>query len=506
VALVINFLRSPNFNFVEMSDPGRIPFLGEEVSVANGIVSSWTRLGELSSLLLIVFLIDATIQLLRRGEKRRAGIAAAMLAFILGAAGVTSLTHAGVVTWPYVLSFGFLGVMVVMTYDLATDVARVAQLSRDLATSETALKEREGLLAVASVAPELAFWSWDAARDEVWMTANGRALRGLSAEEPLDFEKAMSCLHPEDREGHERAILESLETGGGFQRECRLLRPDGQVRWISSLGRAVAPGANGSRAVRGVSIDVTAHKLAEIETRQQRAEIAHLSRMTSVGELSGSIAHEINQPLAAILSNAQAAQRFLASNGGHPEEVREILEDIVREDKHAGEVIRRLRQFVRKGEESFEVLDPQGVIVDALRLLRTDLLDRGVLLDTDISPRLPPVKADRVQIQQVLINLVTNACDAMADVEPSRRRLVLRAEPSAEGMRVTVSDRGNGLPEGETDRIFEPFVTTKSHGMGLGLAVCRTIVGAHGGRLRASNNPEGGATFEFTIPSVEASA
>jgi C4-dicarboxylate-specific signal transduction histidine kinase len=101
---------------------------------------------------------------------------------------------------------------------------------------------------------------------------------------------------------------------------------------------------------------------------------------------------------------------------------------------------------------------------------------------------------------------VTNACDAMADVEPSRRRLVLRAEPSAEGMRVTVSDRGNGLPEGETDRIFEPFVTTKSHGMGLGLAVCRTIVGAHGGRLRASNNPEGGATFEFTIPSVEASA
>jgi signal transduction histidine kinase len=500
-ALLINFLRPPNLNFVEMHDPVRITFLGEEVSVANGIVSSWTRLGELNSLLLLVFLVDATVQLLRRGHRRRGAISAAIFAFVLGSAGVTSLTHAGVVTWPYALSFGFLGVMIVMTYDLSSEVLRSTRLSQQLATRETALRERDGQLALASAIPELTFWSWDAAKDEVWMTENGRRQRGYGPQQRPRLEDLVATLHPDDRDGFTRD-LRGLKPGERFHREHRIVAADGKTRWINAIGRAEADESGVAAGIHGVSIDVTARKLAEIESQRQRSEIAHLARLTTLGEFSGSLAHELSQPLAAILSNAQAAQRILSSNGEVPAQLKEILEDIVRDDKHAGEVIRRLRTFLKKGEGEFEILDPQQIIAEGLRLIRTDLLHRGVSVETEISPELPPIRADRVQIQQVLVNLVSNACDAMAQLEPGMRRLALRAEPDGTGIRISVADRGSGIPEGEQDRIFAPFVTTKDSGMGLGLAVCRTIVGSHGGRLWAANNPGGGATFAFTIPSA----
>jgi C4-dicarboxylate-specific signal transduction histidine kinase len=313
----------------------------------------------------------------------------------------------------------------------------------------------------------------------------------------------VSCLHPEDRDEYERAIWGSLDTGGGFQEEYRVLGADGRVRWISGIGRAESNG-NGAVHVRGVAIDITARKLAEIEAQQQRAELAHLSRVATLGELSGSLAHELNQPLTAILSNAQAAQRFLAK-GGDLAEVREILEDIVKEDKHAGEVIRRLRPLLKKGEVNLETLDLGEVIGDALRVVRSDLLHRGVSVDLQLPPEAPPVRADRVQIQQVLLNLLANSCDALAGLEPQRRRIVLRVDGSESGPHVTVSDQGPGLPA-DADRIFEPFVTTKPDGIGLGLAVCRSIVAAHGGKLWAANNPERGATFHFTIPASGAAS
>jgi len=220
-----------------------------------------------------------------------------------------------------------------------------------------------------------------------------------------------------------------------------------------------------------------------------------------LGELSGALAHELNQPLTAILSNAQAAQRFLAQGEGGLEEVREILKDIVEEDKHAGEVIGRLRRLLKKGEVHLQALDLDEVVQDALNLVRSDIVSHGVTVETEIAAELPPVRGDRVQIQQVLLNLVTNGYDAMAGVEGPERQLVVGAElADGAGVRVSVSDRGTGIPPGEIERIFEPFVTTKPHGMGLGLAVCRSILAAHGGRLWAVNNPGRGATFHFTLP------
>jgi len=303
-------------------------------------------------------------------------------------------------------------------------------------------------------------------------------------------------------------------------------RPDGDRRGIFAPDRTRAPDADGELfGLRGdgtefpievgvnqigsaagsfilsTIADLTARRRAELESRQQRDELAHLARVTMLGELSGSLAHELNQPLAAILANAQAAQRFLARGDFDADELRDILKDIVDEDKRAGEVIQRLRLLLKKGEISRQPLDLNEVVLDVLKIVRSDLVSRAVVVETDLEEGIPSVMADRVQVQQVLLNLLTNACDAMSDNGDEDRSVVVRTHAADDSaVRVSVVDRGAGISEGALGRIFEPFVTTKSHGMGLGLSVCRTIITAHGGALSAANNADRGARFEMTLP------
>jgi C4-dicarboxylate-specific signal transduction histidine kinase len=217
--------------------------------------------------------------------------------------------------------------------------------------------------------------------------------------------------------------------------------------------------------------------------------------------LSGSLAHELNQPLTSILSNAQAAQRFLSGNGSDLEEVREILADIVAEDKRAGEVIQRLRLFLKKGEVQQQELDLNDVVQEVLKIARTDLMHHRVVVDTGLAPALPKVTGDRVQLQQVILNLLVNACDAMTANDEDDRKLLVTTQADADrGVCVSVMDRGCGIPAERVDKVFEPFYTTKSHGTGLGLSICRTIVAAHAGKLSASNNADRGATFYLSLP------
>lgn len=247
-------------------------------------------------------------------------------------------------------------------------------------------------------------------------------------------------------------------------------------------------------------IDITERKQAERESAEQRNELAHLSRAAMLGELSGSLAHELNQPLAAILSNAQAAQRMLGRGTGNIDEFLEILKDIVEDDRRAGEVIKRLRALLRKDEAQHRVLDINEVVREVLKLMRSDLLNRNVAVSTDLATGLPRVVGDRVQLQQVLLNLSINGCDAM-DGEPGDCRLTLRTAAAAGGeIEVSVVDRGRGIPPEHLERIFEPFVSTKAEGLGMGLTICRTIVAAHHGRLWAANNADRGARFCFTLP------
>jgi two-component system sensor kinase FixL len=249
-------------------------------------------------------------------------------------------------------------------------------------------------------------------------------------------------------------------------------------------------------------VDVTERSRLEQATARQRDELAHLSRVAMLGELSGSLAHELNQPLTAILSNAQAAQRFMAQSPPRTDKLAEILTDIVKANHRAGAVIVRLRSMLRKEESKRLVLNLNHVVEESLRLLRSDLLARHVTVQSDLAERLPSIEGDRNQLQQVLLNLLMNGCDAM-EGQATDRRLTVRTQQTGQAtVEVTVSDRGLGIPVADLDRVFDPFVTTKAQGLGLGLTICRSIVEAHGGRLWATNPAQGGATLHCELPAT----
>jgi two-component system, LuxR family, sensor kinase FixL len=228
--------------------------------------------------------------------------------------------------------------------------------------------------------------------------------------------------------------------------------------------------------------------------------LAHLTRVAIVGQLSGTLAHELTQPLTAILSNAQAAQRALAKDRFDLGEVREILQDIVDDDRRAGEVIQGVRTLLRRGETQLQEVDLPQLIRETLTLARGDLIVRHVEVVCRFVADLPAVSADRVQIQQVLLNLILNAAEAMADNDPHDRRIDITTVRRGSGLWISVSDCGTGIANDQLERIFEPFYSTKDDGLGLGLAICRSIIVAHHGRLWATSDGRRGSTFHFTLP------
>ncbi len=252
---------------------------------------------------------------------------------------------------------------------------------------------------------------------------------------------------------------------------------------------------------RQVRLAVIVDGSARLELHRNRQELTHLTRVSALGELAGSLAHELNQPLTAILSNAQAAQRFLEADPINVPEIRGTLGDIVADDCRAGEIIRKIRALVRKGDAELQPLDVGSVVRDVALLVHSDAVVRGIRLTVGIAGTVPPVRADRVQLQQVVLNLLLNGFDAVSDCQVADR--VVAAEVSADPdgtVHIAVSDRGHGLTVDQLDEIFKPFVTSKPHGLGLGLSISRTIVAAHGGRLWAENNADGGACLHVALP------
>jgi len=219
-----------------------------------------------------------------------------------------------------------------------------------------------------------------------------------------------------------------------------------------------------------------------------------------LGQLSAAIAHQLNQPLAAILGNAEAAQKMLLREGADLAELREICDDIVAEDHRAADVIRRLRDLYKHGETKREPFDLNALVRETLDLLRPEMLTRHVVAVADLAPSLPPANADWVQLQQTLLNLVMNAAEAMSGIQEERRIVTIRTEQAGAGVVLSVADRGPGIAAEHLERIFDEFWSTKDGGMGVGLAIAKAIVAAHGGSLQALNNPGGGATFRALIP------
>jgi two-component system sensor kinase FixL len=247
--------------------------------------------------------------------------------------------------------------------------------------------------------------------------------------------------------------------------------------------------------------DCTARKRAEAEAVRHRTEAAHAARAATLGELAAGLAHELNQPLGAILTNVQAARRLVRLVPPQTDLLSEILDDVAADDLRASEIIRRMRALLRKGELDFQPVDVNEITHDVLRLVASDAILRQVRVMPQFEPDLPGVVGDRVQLQQVILNLVVNAMEAMASVPMERRRLVVRtSHPKPMLIQVAVQDQGPGFSPDVLRRMYDPFFSTKPDGLGMGLSISRSIIDAHGGRVRAFNNPAGGAIVSFTLP------
>ena len=373
VTVIYNFLPGQNLIYQTMTGLRPVAFGGAHFVVGEGVANPWNAVNYLGTLLMLAFVVDASIALWRQGGRRRAVVVGGGVVFFFLIAGVHSaLIEAGLIRSPYMISFSFLGVVLAMSSELSRDLLRAAEVNRQLQQSE-------------------------------------------------------------------------------------------------------------------------------VEVAQQRMELAHLTRVNTLSELSGSLAHELNQPLGIILSNAQAAQDLVAQDPAGSVEMSEILADIVAADRRAGEVIQRLRNLLKRGETVLLPLALNGVIEEVLRLTRAELIGRGVTVDQELTPDLPHVTGDYVQLQQVVLNLIVNAADAMSANAPGTRRLHVTTTLHQDMVRASVRDEGGGLPA-DIESLFQAFFTTKPHGLGMGLAICRSIITMHRGRLWAEPHPERGAVFHFEMP------
>ena len=390
---------------------------------------------------------------------------------------------------------------------VATPLMLLSVAIGDERRSKEALRVSEERMSLAAQSAQLALWEWDAARDEVWMTEEGREFLGCEPGERLDYATLGGRVHPDDRAARAAAIQRVLGTDGSYEIEYRMVLPNGSSRWFLARGHSPRIENGQPLQIRGVSIDITRRKQADAEAKQRREEVTHLSRVAALGMVTGSLAHELSQPLGAILNNAEVAEHLLQSDAPDLEELRAIVRDIRKDDQRASNVIHGLRALFKKGE-----FKPCPVALDELMsevatLAHADTTKRRITIALDLPPDLPLVHGDRVHLQQVLLNLLINGMHALESKPEDQRALTLRARRSGDGfVEIALSDNGPGIPAEQLGRMFEPFFTTKASGMGLGLSVSRTLIEAHGGRIWAENNADGGATFRFTLKTEEQSA
>jgi PAS domain S-box-containing protein len=366
-----------------------------------------------------------------------------------------------------------------------------------LALAETAHRFR-----LARSAGKVGIWQWDLEHEQLVIEPELRELLGYDVrDEHVDLG---AQIHPEDFPNLRRAAREHAQgLTAHLEIQQRILDKQGNVRWFLLRGQAMV---GGNRLI-GTAIDITERKRDEdekaqtvLQLQEQRNELAHLGRAAMAGALSGAVAHELNQPLSAMMSNARAALQFLARGAVDRDEIKEILVDIESDGRRAGNVIRHLRSLLRRGEAQFERVHLHDIIGQVLRLVHSDLVTHNIKVLHEPTAGIPAISADSVQLQQVLLNLLANACDALKVVDSRNRRISISVSMSGPNhVRLSVADNGSGLAEQNAEGVFKPFFTTKSAGLGLGLSISRSIVDAHGGKIWAESNRDGGATFHVEL-------
>jgi PAS domain S-box-containing protein len=336
------------------------------------------------------------------------------------------------------------------------------------------------------------------------LTANATLSRMLGYDSPEELTSSIRDLGKEVWVNeHERAEyvqrLEKREVILNY--ECQFRRRDGTAICVSLSSQRVTSPEGQTVYYSGFIENITERKQMELESRKLKDDLAHVTRVSTLGGLTSSLAHEINQPLTAILSNAQAAHRFLLQDHPDMKEISEILGDIIRDDNRAAEVIRKIRSLLKKEELRYESLSLNDVIEEILNVIRNDTALTAVSIEKEFDPSLTPIWGDRIQLQQVILNLILNAAEAMRDTSIDPRRLIVRtSKKDGRFAEVAIRDVGTGIKENNAGRLFDSFYTTKSGGLGMGLAISKDIVKSHKGEIRAENNPDIGATFSFTVP------
>jgi PAS domain S-box-containing protein len=318
--------------------------------------------------------------------------------------------------------------------------------------------------------------------------------------EHLIGKSVLDFVHPEDVTATERILKLALDNPGMPQSiELRFRHRDGSWCVLEVIGRRPTspPGMDG---VVVNSRDVTERKRIEAEARQHQEELSHLVRLSTMGEMAASLAHELNQPLAAITNYAKGCARRIATGVGKPAEILPALDKIAAQAMRAGDIIRRLRSLLRKGGVRPELVDVNELVREVARFLDAEARERAVRLQLDLAPEVPQVYVDAIQVEQVLVNLVRNGLEAVSGVEGEARALLLQTAGTDDTLEVAVSDNGQGLSAEIAEKMFDPLFSTKSGSLGMGLSVSRSIVESHGGRLWATANPGGGTTFRFTLP------
>ena len=374
----------------------------------------------------------------------------------------------------------------------------------DRKRAENALRRNEAYLAEAQRLSLTGSFGWRIDTGEISWSAEAYRIFERDPSIPPIIDFVIERTHPDDR-GFLKRLLERVSRNrDNWEVEHRLLMPDGSIKHIHVVAHPLGE-ASGPLEYVGALMDVTAEKRAQEALQQAQAELAHVTRVTTLGELTASIAHEVNQPLAAIITNGEACLRWLGNKTPNLEEARGAVERMIRDGNRAGEVIQRLRALTRKTDPQNAPLDINDVIHDVVGLVQREVSSYRVRLRLDLDFGLDPVLGDRVQLQQVIINLIVNSVEAMANVAERRELMIRVREHDPAHVLVAVQNSGVGISPDQLDRVFNAFFTTKADGMGMGLSICRSIVEGHGGRLWASCNEGSGVTFQFTVPFVAAS-
>jgi PAS domain S-box-containing protein len=365
--------------------------------------------------------------------------------------------------------------------------------------AEHELRRSEAFLAEAQHLSRIGSFSWRVATDEIAWSEQLYRIFQIDRDAQVTFELIGTRIHPEDLSLFQEHIERSRRDRGDVQLEIRLQMPDGAIKYVDVA--AHFRGDHGRLEYFGAVQDVTERRASEEALSKARSELSHVARVTSLGVLTASIAHEVNQPLSGIVTNASTCLRMLAADPPNVDGARETARRTIRDGNRASEVITRLRALYGKKEPTIESVDLNEATREVIALSLSELQRNRVILRPELADDLPPVTGDRVQLQQVILNLIRNGSDAMSSVDDRPRQLVIRTERD-EGDRVslTVQDAGTGFDPQAVDRLFEGFYTTKNDGMGIGLSVSRSIIESHHGRLRATLNNGPGAAFSFSIP------